>query len=297
MSLTALEMNQLDEEARTLAEHGSRDYLADALQCLRDTGDPIAPIALLRAMWNGGHARRSNPNAGLEAVGQWLERRLRRAPDLSPDHLALELGWLHRLVAVHSNGRSDDLAQGHAAPPGSQRFDARRPGPTFGAHLDLLRQRRQRARELAAAAALDDPFASPGNAARPRDASTHARPERLPDILEVRFPDTDVLDAFKNARKRQRAQKPIKDRLLVIEPVTIALRPLAADLACSLRDTQGLDALHTRTLENAGKLPSFWITVADLVERDGKRVVARIALEPEIANGTKGHPENTMRSS
>lgn len=272
MSLTAPDMQRLERDAREIATRSSLTYLADALRCLRDTRDPIAALALLSALWSSAHAGRGRQKAGLEEAGQWLEKRVRRDIDITPERLALELGWLHRLVAVHGEP-DDDRGDGER---GRRRPDARpdaRPAP-FGAHLALLRDRRDaqlaRAAASSAAAARD---AQHDQAAPP----SAPRPERLPDIFAARFESwQDALEAFRNARKRRKDGKQPKHRLLDVTPVAAELRPLAADLACSLLHTGGMDEL----IEHTGDLPTFWIAAADLAPRDGKRVPSRISFAP-----------------
>jgi hypothetical protein len=286
VSLTAAEMQRLEDDARAMAANNPRGYLSDALQCLRDTGDPFAPLALLRAMWTAGHARRDRQRAALHDAGQWLEQRLGRDPAISPDRLVLELGWLRRLVTIHghSNGADDSSDDRHSRPP---RAGPGRDEPAFGAHLDQLRRKRKALLARAAVAAA----VHRGDARPIANSPGAARPARLPDSFEACFASwTDVLDAFKTARKRRRDQKPAKDRLLPLKPVAVELQPLAADLACSMLDTAGLDELEARTVANNGKLPSFWIAVADLVDRGGKRVPRRISFQAVPPPGDEPDP-------
>lgn len=258
MSLTAPEMKRLEDDAREMASDNCRGYLSDALQCLRDTCDPIAPLELLHLMWGTGHAKRPDQKTAVDDAGLWLEERLGREPGISPDRLALELGWLRRLVAVHAD--SDNA-----------RRDQHGPGrdPAFGAHIERLRQSRQRA------LASDHPAPQ---ADRKPDPPTVVRPERLPDSFEVRFTLwQEAIDAFKNARERRKKNKKPKERFLAVQPVAAELQPLATDLACSMLDTEGMEEVQERTGGDPLKLPSFWIAVADLVDRDGMRVPRRIS--------------------
>lgn len=273
MSLNALEMKRLEEDARPMASDNCRGYLSDALECLRSTRDPIAPLELLRAMWGSSYARRRDQIAALGDAGLWLEERLRREPSISPERLELELGWLRRLVTIHRDAGDSGGGQHDKTPPSRT--------PTFGANIEQLRQRRRRAFELVAAAA--PPPARGTEAARKIDSPDAARverPERLPGSFEVSIIDwQDALKAFKTARDRRKNQKPPKDRLLPVQPVAPELRHLAADIACSMLITEGMDELERRTLANAGNVPSFWIASTDLVVRDGKRIPGRISLE------------------
>lgn len=270
MSLTSQDMQRLEDHARDAAP-ASLTYLADAQRCLLDTRDPIAALELLQALWRSGHARRDHQRAGLEDVGQWLEQRIRRELDISPEQLALELGWMQRLVKVHgtkARGTPDrDRDDGDRRT--SRHADSR--GAPFGAHLDALRTRR-----IAALAAEADTLSAPARAKQrgPAAPSPPPRREHLPDVFEARFADRQlVIEAFQHARKRRKQDKPLKPRLLDALPVEADLQPLATDLACSMVDTAGM----ARLLDQPGELPTFWITTADLTVRDGKRVPAQIS--------------------
>lgn len=271
MSLTASEMKRLDVDAHAIASRSCRGYIADALVCLRDTRDPIAPVALLRAMWGTAHARRAYQKAALDDAGRWLEKRLGLQPDITPEQFVLELGWLQRLMAIH--GASDDRDR-RSAPRSTGQHGHDRDEPAFGAHLDRLRQRRE---SLLAAAAE----ASAHRAAAQDDLKLpEARPTQLPGSFEACFTSwQEAMSAFRKARERRRDKRPAKDRLLPVQPIADDLRPLAADIACSLLDTEGMNELEARAIADVGKLPAFWIAVADLVERDGKRVARRISFE------------------
>jgi hypothetical protein len=262
MTLTALEMKRLDEDVRTMATDQCRGYIADAKRCLCDTDDPIAALELLRAMWSAGHAVRANQKAALQDAGQWLDDRLRREPALSSHRLELELGWLHRLITIHRvprNGHDRDSW----TPPRE---------PAFGANIDALRRSRERALTRATA---HDHAASPE---RPDDTSRAARPEHLPDCFEACFVSwQDAIEAFKTARKRIKQKKQPKDRLLPTKPVKVELQLLATDIVCSMLHTQGMDELQARATEGVTGLPSFWISIADLVAHDDQRLATRIS--------------------
>ena len=274
MSLTALEMEHLADDARAMAQGQCRGYVKDALQCLRETGDPLAALELLRALWGTSHARRPDQKDALDDAGRWLEQRLVRDPGLAPGRLALELGWLYRLVAVHASGDASEPGDDRRGPPVRRRdpHPRSRDEPSFGAHLDQLRRKRTLALRTASTPAPRRSAPHPAGAAS-------APPTRLPDSFEASFADErDALEAFRTARKRRKDQKPVKDRPLPVRPVATELVPLTTDLACALLGTEGMDELEARAMADAGKLPSFWIAVADLVERDGKRIPRRISL-------------------
>jgi len=264
MGISALVLKQLDENARAIATKQCRSYLSDAQRCLRDTGDPIAPLELLRAMWNSGQAPRAEQKDALDDAGRWLEDRLKRDPEMSPQHLELELGWLLRLITIHEMPPSrGDRSGGH-----------QRREPGFGAHIDALRRRREHAIQRTAARKEPDR----PNAREQATPPGPVRPERLPDNFEACFASwQDAVKAFKTARERSKAQKAPKDRLLPVRPIQAELQPLATDIVCSLLNTQGMDELQTRAIEGGGELPAFWISVADLIAHDGKRLVSRIS--------------------
>jgi hypothetical protein len=269
MNLTGPEMQRLERDARGIATHGSLPYLADALRCLLDTRDPIAALALLSALWNSAHAGRGNQKSALEEAGQWLENRIRGEIDITPERLALELGWLLRLVTVHGEPDHD---RGDGERAGPRRPDAR--AAPFGAHLTLLRDRRDAALARAAASRAAAALDAQHDHAAPSPAP---RPERLPDIFAARFEAwQDAREAFKSVRKRRKEKKQPKERLLDVTPVAAELRHLAADLACSLLHTDGMDEL----IDHTGDLPTFWIAVVDLAPREGKRVPSRISFAP-----------------
>ena len=270
MSLTAQDMQRLEHAAREIVR-GGVTYIADALRCLLDTRDPIDALTLLRALWGSSHAKRDQPKAGLDDVGQWLEQRIRNDIDISAERLALELGWLQRLVTVHGapNADRDD----HDRRPSRRAEISTAP---FGAHIELLRARREAA--LARAAGVD-PVASRGeeSARAALPPPPPPRREHLPDVFEVRFANWQVaLEAFKHARKRLKEGKSLKHRSIDVTPVEVDLQPLATDLACSLLHTDGM----TQLLDQPGDLPTFWIATADLTMRDGKRIASRISLAP-----------------
>jgi hypothetical protein len=267
MSLTARDMQQLDEQAREIAAQGGGTYIADALGCLLDTRDPTVALTLLHALWGSGHGKRANQRAGLEEVGLWVEQRIQRELAISVERLALELGWLRRFIKIHD---ARDRDHGHRDDPRDRRDQPTR--APFGAHIDRLRARREAAlaRDAAAASAAATPSA-PSASATPPD------PDHLPERFEARFASwPDAIDAFRRARDRRKQGKPLRDRLLDIVPVATELHRLAGDLACSMLDTDGMLPL----IDHGGELPSFQVTTTDLAPRDGKRVPSRIAIAP-----------------
>jgi hypothetical protein len=277
MSLTALEMKRLEGDARDIASESCRGYLSDALQCLQDTGDPVAAIELLRAMWGTGHAKRPYQKDALADAGGWLEERLGRDPGISRERLALELGWLRRLVVVHGGRDGADRDRDGSSSSHRDAHGRGREESPFGAHAAQLRRRRELALARAAQEASSARGAGPAHKA---DSPPPPRPERLPDSFEVCFVSWEqALETFKAARKRRKDKKPPKDRLLSVQPVAAELRPLAVALECSMLETEGMAELQERTVARGGDPPSFWIATADLIEREGKRIPRRISFE------------------
>jgi hypothetical protein len=267
MSLTSSEMKLLEDDARAIASKQGRSYLADARQCLRETSDPIAAIELLRAMWGGGHAKRNAQKAALQDAGRWLHDRVRRQPDVSVLRLELELGWLHRLISIHAKG-DDDIDDDRWRPPRE---------PPFGGYLPELRRKR----EAALAHRARDAAPAP-NTAPPQPS----RLDRLPDAFEVCFASPqDAAQAFRDARNRKKKNKAPKPRDLVLRPIRPELQHLTTDLVACTVATQGIDALQASAADASGVLPNFWIAVADLIPRDGKRLAQRISLRAADAAG------------
>jgi len=256
MTLSKEDMQRLERDAHAIESRSSVTYLADAQRCLHDTREPLDALALLRVLWGSSHAKREKQKAALQDAGRWLEDRIRREIDISPERLELELGWLQRLVAVHSASETDLEDDDRPRP----RTD--NGGAPFGAHVEQLRAKRNAAAKREARHE-DSPAPSP------------PPPDRLPDFFEARFVSwQEALEAFKTARKRRKQGKLPKNRLLDVVPVAAELQPLAADLACSMFGTAGMEQL----IDHDGELPTFQIAVADLVSRDGKRVPSRIML-------------------
>jgi hypothetical protein len=299
MAITANDLRQLDDVARGMASRNHKTVLADALRCLHDDeDDPIAPLALLHAMWGAGHGKRSHPKQAIEDVGAWLEQRLNRTPLIAAQDLARELGWLQRLVAIHdrvAGGASSEPDDSHRGDGGRRDGGARHAGPPFGQSIAQLRKRRETLRD----GTVVDLFA------RPPRTPEHTPPRAvvaavtvLPDVLEVRFQDPKgALDAFRKARERAKAKRSPKHRLLAIEPVAPDVRPLATQLACCTNQTAGMSELQAKTLDSDGVIPAFWIAAADLEDRDGKRIPRRILFAPpattadDTAGTASGSPQ------
>lgn len=288
MSLTAHDMRELDDDARQCATESCRGYLADAVRSLRDTGDPVATLALLHAMWSS-HARRRNQKAALDDAGIWLERRLVHTPGISVDRLALELGWLQRLITIHiarDKQQRDRNADGSARDAANHERDMPR-RPAFGNEIERLRSKRARALQAASSSALETSLAIP---------PAPAPPPRLPDLLEVRFSEArEAIEAFKSARERRNKGKSPKPRILPVRPVRDELVSAVRDLACSLLDTEGMPELEARYRTDSGRMPSFWIVTADLPPETAPRLVRRILLDPVRPTTTDPVGERSAR--
>lgn len=269
MSLSPRTLQELEAAAGEIAARNGGTYAAEAVRCLLDTRDPIAALDLLAGLWGSSHAKRANQRAGLEKSAEWLEKRIQREHDISVEQLALELGWVRRFITIRGGpdrdgGDLDDPRERRDRP-------ARAP---FAVHLDQLRVRRNAA--LAQNAAAASAAAGPSNSS----AAPTARPtapviDRLPDSFDARFTSwPDAIDALRRARDRRKQGKPPKERLLDILPIATELHPLAADLACSMLATDGMQQL----IDHAGDLPTFRVSTADLAVRDGKRVPSQIAI-------------------
>ncbi len=274
--LTTADIRRLETDAAQPGMTDAKPYLAEAMESLRQTGDPVDTLTLLLAFWGTGYASRPGQKPALDAVGSWLERRLQREPGIPVERLRLELGWLRRMVLVQNERRRTATSN-----QGSRRAGAPSPAvparPRFGLKLDELR--RQRTRALQTARAVQAPAAPAPSAKRTEPPP----PTELPDLVEVTFADiADMRQTRKRARERSKAKKPPKDRLLAVRAVDGALARLAANLACSLLDTAGLDAVFAEMDRRSGVSPTFYVHRSHLVERDGKRIAQRISLAPEI---------------
>ena len=267
MRLSAQELDRLEDDARAMATTACRGFLADASRCVRDTGDAIAALELLRAMWRPPYAGRPNQKAALADAGGWLARRLEREPGIAPERLVLELDWLRRLVVIHASHGGGD--------PEPDAFRARDSKATFGDHIEQLRKRRARATR---ATAHEDLFA-PRPAPEPRAPLAPDGPSELPESIAAQLATwAKAVQTFRDARERIRRGKLPKARMLEVEAVEPALRRLTGDIVCSSLETEGMDELQERVTANGGKPLAFWIRGEDLEPRDGKRVLRRIWL-------------------
>jgi hypothetical protein len=285
----------LTTAARKLASNNARSYLSDALGSLRDSGDPLAALELLCAMWGTGYAPRGQQEDALAEVGQWLGERLQREPEISVERLAWELGWLRRMCTYRRAeqeraGRADGQdrgprnARGGVGGRGDHRHGGRpRQGQLgdrdrkvseapFARYLQML----QRRREIAASAPRTEKAVVRQPSIEPE------RPTTLPAELEVRLADlADARMRWNRHREREKRGKPVKDGLIPVVPVAGEYRELAAGICCSLVHTEGMADLFARIAARGGRDLPFRVLVAELQSRDGKRVASRIELADE----------------
>jgi len=271
---TAVDFETLSAIATGFTQQ-SKSVLADALRCLRETRDPVTTLELLRELWRA--APGSGPQKDIEAVGDWLVDRLRWRKSSTPDDLLTELGWLYRLAVVHGKDRWDDRGRRG----GADRRDRGRASrlPAFAAHIEALRRSPQRE---SARPALDL-FAPRSAVARPSEQVPHLL---LPDVLEVSFESpAAATEAFRNARERVKGGKAPKPRLLALQPVDAALRPLVGLITCSTTETVGMREVEQRMLEDSGKAPTFWIVVSKC---DEKRLASQVHMViPDVEHGRR----------
>ncbi len=101
MTFSSAQMRDLETQSSAFCKEHST-YLADAVNAVRVSGHCRSALHLLDAL--ARNARR-NQQEVIADVRRWLERRLRDAPEISPDRLMLELGWLRRMsVARDAEG-------------------------------------------------------------------------------------------------------------------------------------------------------------------------------------------------
>lgn len=263
MGLDRRAFGRLRDAASGFTTKNHAGYLAEALQCVRETCDPIAALKLLAAMWGSSYAGRDDQMHALNDVGRWLEARLYRDPHVSAEAVALDLGWLRRLarIATAACGSAERARQGHSA----------RLVRTFG---DRERVRRLEERRHEVRPALH-PRRAPQSAAPPDPP----RPDRLPAMFEAEFVDFPAArDARRTARERAKRGKPAKDRLLAVRPTDARLHPLAVGLVCSVLHTEGIEAVFEASQRKGGAACTFFVIAMEA--REGQRFVRVISLEP-----------------
>ena len=259
MKLDRASLVRLRGVAGSLGTDNHKSYLAEALQCVLETKEPLAALRLLVGLWGRPYVYREQQQSALNDVGHWLEDRLLREPLAAHELIALELGWLRRFAAI-----AKATARPRSGAP------APRPQRAFGEKIAEIEKRRATAVARRAAA----------KQAAPPPPPPPPPPDRLPPVFAAQFGDfLDAREARKTARKRAKSGKPPKDRLLAIRPVDPQLTALAAGLVCSILETTGIDAPF-----DAGELTFYVTALEDL--GDGKRLVRAITLKPPQGSAT-----------
>lgn len=229
-----------DLQVRAVQFTGAGAYLNEALQATRRprrTGGPdmrpVEALELLYRMQGTPFANKDAQKLALGLVGEWLEARLLKTPEIEAATLATELGWLKRLAVYEA------ALQGK---PGGGK-DGPKPTPKqFGSHISTIRKRRE--------AALTPPPPAPAiSNPAPEPPAAPPPPRALTNPLGVRFADfKQANEAWKTARRQASRGREIKDRpfgLLSAEPL-----PTGTTLTLSLARTEGLAdvfaALHAK---------------------------------------------------
>lgn len=221
-----------------------------------DHADSLDVLRFVDKLWGSPFARRTEQKRALADVGTWLASRLMARRDLPPAELADELGWMRCLVVIR-----------HQKIRGSSASRSVEPRNAFGGMIAVIEKARQSARS-----AVKTPVKVVAEALR------RVAPDRLPEVVEVRFDDLKAVRvARQNARERERKKKPPKPVWLALAPVDALLAPLAKGLGCRF-DTPGFVELYDdMSLRLAGAPRSFFVT--DVKAQDGQLVGGRILLE------------------
>lgn len=260
MGLNGADFERLRVSAASFGSKNHTHYLAEAMQCMRVTGDPVEALALLRAMWSSPYAGRNDMKLALNDVGKWLEQQLGRDPKLTAEAVALQLGWLRRLAMFAMEER-----RGADVPSGRSQGgpNSRAPDREFGDRIEGIRKRRVDAAN-AQLAELSRPVPPPP-------------PQCLPDVFAARFRDfLAAREARKTAKDRVKKGKPPKDTLIDLLPVDERFIPLALGLRCSTLRTEGFDILFQEVEKRNNAPVPFY--VADLNTTDGTLLVGKIHL-------------------
>lgn len=143
-ALNGADFQALEKAAALFSDKNDKSFLEEILSCLRDTGDPIQALALLKAMAEQGFASREDPKRAMQRVGQWLEQRLLREPGVAVQRLQLEITWLKRLIVAQGafskppeGAKYQQNAGGKSNPAGQGAS-----GVGFGTTLEKLRSSR-----------------------------------------------------------------------------------------------------------------------------------------------------------
>lgn len=265
MSLSKADFERLRSVAGSFGSKNHGHYLAEVMQCIRTTGDPVEALVLLRAMWASPYASRPEQKVALNDVGKWLEQLLGRDPKQTAETVSLQVGWLRRLTFFATAEQHGQNAATHRSSAGQPR-DVER---AFGDRIDGIRRRRQ-----------ESVKADGEEARRP---ATPPPPQELPLFVAVRFRDfLAARDVRKKAKERAKKGKPANEILLDLVPIDERLAPLSVGLCCSTAQTDGFDALFLESEKRNNVPVPFFVT--DITTIDGKRMAKKIALtEPFTA--------------
>jgi len=282
MRLTPQDHRTLQSEAAQFSARNHAHYLAEASECLRLTRDPIAALTLLVKMWNGPHAKRTEQLTALNVVGGWLERRLDRDPGITPERLAMEMGWVRRLaIYAQETAKSSARGQGREPKPRQQGRGYREQQPTraFGNRLAGITARRH------AASSSSSVNEKPGESAE-QISSTSSRgrtqralePVPLPDRFGVVFASMQAArDAWRTARKRIKKGKAPKRVRLELLPTNKAFGAAAKGLYCTVLDSSGFEALFEAIQQAGGASRPFW--VRDVTTQDDGLLAGAVLVE------------------
>lgn len=267
MGLNKADIERLRSAAARFDTSNHMHYLAEAMQCIQGTGDPLGALQLLHAMWSSPYAGRPHQKGALNDIGEWLEQQLGRDPKASAEHITLQLGWLRRLSCYYGKvQRREDERSGNQTrgEPARGRGPALKLECKFGQRIESLRKRRMETAPAVAVIARG-PVAPPP-------------PERLPTVFAASFVDfLAARSARQIARERAKRSKPAKETYLAVQPVDPQFRPLAVGLRCSTTATEGFDLLFAAIEKKAGTAVPFYVT--DLDAGDGGLLTRRILLE------------------
>lgn len=259
MALSKADFERLRGTAGSFGSRNHAHYLAETMQCIRATGDPVEALVLLRAMWASPYASRPDQKVALNDVGKWLEQLLGRDPKQTAETVSLQVGWLRRLTFFATAEQREQNAQSHRPQGGPPRDMVR----AFGDRIDGIRRRRQ-----------ESVKAESEEASRP---AAPPPPQELPLFVAVRFRDFIVArDVRKKAKERAKKGKPTNESFLDLLPTDERLAPLAVGLCCSTVQTDGFDALFLESEKRNNAPVPFFVT--DITTIDGKRLAKKIVL-------------------
>lgn len=103
MTLRSFEMKRLWAVSSKLHERNHLKWLTEASNALLTCRDSQQAISLLRALRK--HNKRERELRSLDEVIAWLERRVLTDPEVTPERLMLELGWLRRMSVTRTAAR------------------------------------------------------------------------------------------------------------------------------------------------------------------------------------------------